>query len=252
MGCLFHMGCLSPIQLCSPTQVCLQEQPVCVPPPSSCLARCVRLRCRAMKGLWEKHHAVLGSPTAPLAAVPAAHTCLLQESLRTTFSVVPGLGFSTCVWARSCNHSHYGWKSPLRSARPTISPAPSPWSPLNHVPTCHLHTFFEPSQGWWLQQCPGQPCQCHAVGKWGWMLLSSCRSAKCTSEAGAVSPLSWWCASPGSCVGAVRPLKERKNIVFWCTFWCAACVCWNKPLISDRPWLKHGQNHFLFASAAKQ
>lgn len=100
------------------------------------------------EGFVRKAPRGLGSPTAPLAAAPAAHTCLLQESLRTTFSVVPGLGFSTCVWARSCNHSHYGWKSPLRSARPTISPAPSPWSPLNHVPTCHLHTFFEPSQGW--------------------------------------------------------------------------------------------------------
>ena len=34
---------------------------------------------------------------------------------------------------------------------------PSPPCLLNHVLKCHIHTVFEPLQGWGLPHCPGQP-----------------------------------------------------------------------------------------------
>ena len=51
--------------------------------------------------------------------------------------------------------NHEGWKRPLRSSRPTVTPTPPHL--LNHVPKCHIHTVFEPLQGWGLHHCPGQP-----------------------------------------------------------------------------------------------
>jgi len=53
------------------------------------------------------------------------------------------------------NHRITGWKRPLRSSSPTITPAPPRL--LNPVPKCHIHTVFEPLQGWGLPHCPGQP-----------------------------------------------------------------------------------------------
>ena len=48
-----------------------------------------------------------------------------------------------------------GWKRPLRSPSPTIRPTPP--CLLNHIPKCHIHTFFEHLQGWGLHHLPGQP-----------------------------------------------------------------------------------------------
>jgi len=53
------------------------------------------------------------------------------------------------------SQSHWGWKRPLRSSSPTINPSP-PRLP-NRVPKCHIHTLFEPLQGWGLPHRPGQP-----------------------------------------------------------------------------------------------
>ena len=46
-------------------------------------------------------------------------------------------------------------KRPLRSSSPTANPTPP--CLLNHVPKCHIYTFFEHLQGWWLNHFPGQP-----------------------------------------------------------------------------------------------
>jgi len=46
-------------------------------------------------------------------------------------------------------------KRPLRSSSPTTHPTPP--CLLNHVPKCHIHTVFEPLQGWGLHHPPGQP-----------------------------------------------------------------------------------------------
>jgi len=64
---------------------------------------------------------------------------------------------SGLCWARSNiePRNHYGWKRPLRSPSPTVTPTPP--CLLNHVPKCHIHTVFEPLQGWGLPSCPGQP-----------------------------------------------------------------------------------------------
>jgi len=78
--------------------------------------------------------------------------------------MVPGSG-GHWRWGRSlCGRSHHrvtesqnrgGWKSPLRSSRPTVPPTP-PRLP-NRVPKGHVHTAFEPLQGRGLPHCPGQP-----------------------------------------------------------------------------------------------
>jgi len=59
------------------------------------------------------------------------------------------------VCFRSLDHRIIGWKRPLRSSSPAIHPTP-PFL-LNHVPKCHIYTFFETLQGWGLHHCPGQP-----------------------------------------------------------------------------------------------
>jgi len=56
---------------------------------------------------------------------------------------------------REANHRIIGWKRPLRSSSPTIHPTPP--CLLNHVPKCHIYTFFEHLQGWGLHHCTGQP-----------------------------------------------------------------------------------------------
>ena len=48
-----------------------------------------------------------------------------------------------------------GWKRPLRSSSPTISPTP-PYL-LNHILKCHIYMFFKHLQRWWLHHLPGQP-----------------------------------------------------------------------------------------------
>ena len=48
-----------------------------------------------------------------------------------------------------------GWKRPPRSSSPTIHPTPP--CVLNHIPKCHIYTFFEHLQGWGLHHFPGQP-----------------------------------------------------------------------------------------------
>ena len=53
------------------------------------------------------------------------------------------------------NHRIIGWKRPLRSSSPTINRTPP--CLLNHVPKCHIYTFFEHLQGWWHNHFPGQP-----------------------------------------------------------------------------------------------
>ena len=52
-------------------------------------------------------------------------------------------------------HWIIGWKRPLRSSSPTIGPTPP--CLLNHIPKCHIYTFFKHLQGWWLNHLPGQP-----------------------------------------------------------------------------------------------
>ena len=44
---------------------------------------------------------------------------------------------------------------PLRSSSPTVNPTPP--CLLNHVPKCHIYTFFEHHKGWGLHHFPGQP-----------------------------------------------------------------------------------------------
>jgi len=53
------------------------------------------------------------------------------------------------------SQNHQGWERPLRSSSPTANPTPP--GLLNHVPKGHIHTVFEPLQGWGLPHCPGQP-----------------------------------------------------------------------------------------------
>ena len=53
------------------------------------------------------------------------------------------------------NHRIIGWKGPLRSSSPTTNPTPP--CLLNPVPKGHIHTVFEPLQGWGLHHCPRQP-----------------------------------------------------------------------------------------------
>ena len=54
------------------------------------------------------------------------------------------------------NHRIIGWKRPLRSSSPAVTPTPP--CLLNHVSKCHIYTVFEPLQGWsGLHHCPGQP-----------------------------------------------------------------------------------------------
>jgi len=64
--------------------------------------------------------------------------------------------------------NHYGWKRPLRSSSPTITPTP-PWL-LNHVLKCHIYMIFEHLHGWGLHHFPGQPvmnavCKCHPMAE---------------------------------------------------------------------------------------
>jgi len=69
----------------------------------------------------------------------------------------PVLGTCTCDGTvyRITDHGIIGWKRPLTPSRPTIHPTPP--CLLNHVLQCHIHTVFEPLQGWGLPHCPGQP-----------------------------------------------------------------------------------------------
>jgi len=53
------------------------------------------------------------------------------------------------------SRNHEGSKRPPRSSSPTANPTPP--CLLNHVPKGHIHTVFEPLQGWGLHHCPGQP-----------------------------------------------------------------------------------------------
>jgi len=52
-------------------------------------------------------------------------------------------------------HRIIGWKRPLRSSSPTTCPT-TPCL-LNHIPKCHIYTFFKHLQGWGLNHPPGQP-----------------------------------------------------------------------------------------------
>jgi len=54
------------------------------------------------------------------------------------------------VWG----HRIVGWIRPPRSS-PTVTPTPP--CLLNPVPKCHIHTVFEPLQGWGVPHCPRQP-----------------------------------------------------------------------------------------------
>jgi len=47
---------------------------------------------------------------------------------------------------QSQNHRIIGWKRALRSSSPTIHPTPP--CLLNHIPKCHIYTFFEHLQEW--------------------------------------------------------------------------------------------------------
>lgn len=52
--------------------------------------------------------------------------------------------------------NYVGWKRPLKSSCPTVTPAqPSP--PLNNVLQSHIYTSSKKSQGWWLHHFPGKP-----------------------------------------------------------------------------------------------
>ena len=53
------------------------------------------------------------------------------------------------------NHRIIGWKRPLRSSSPTVHPTPP--CLLNHITKCHIYTFFERLQRWWLNHLPGKP-----------------------------------------------------------------------------------------------
>ena len=53
------------------------------------------------------------------------------------------------------NHRIIGWKRPLRSSSPTITPKPP--CLLNHILKCHFYTFFKHLQGWELHHFPAQP-----------------------------------------------------------------------------------------------
>ena len=56
---------------------------------------------------------------------------------------------------RSQNHRIIGWKRPLRSLSPTVSPTPP--CLLNQIPKCPIYTVFKHLQRWWLNHFPGQP-----------------------------------------------------------------------------------------------
>jgi len=86
------------------------------------------------------------------------------------------MGFCCLNQSTACLHSlnrshflessnHQGWKTPLRSSSPTVSP--TPLCLPNHVLKCHIYVFFERIQGWWLHHCPEQPvpmlCNCFSV-----------------------------------------------------------------------------------------
>ena len=52
-------------------------------------------------------------------------------------------------------HRIIGWKRPLRSSSPTVTLTPP--CLLNHVPRCHIYTFFKHLRGRGLHHLPGQP-----------------------------------------------------------------------------------------------
>jgi len=57
--------------------------------------------------------------------------------------------FSACSLA-TVSLNHEGWKRPLRSSSPTISPSPP--RPQNNIPQCTSTRFH--LQGWWLHHLP--------------------------------------------------------------------------------------------------
>jgi len=61
----------------------------------------------------------------------------------------------TCSQSDFVFHRIIGWKRPLRSSSPTINPTPP--CLINHIPKCHIYTFFKHLQGWGLNHPPGQP-----------------------------------------------------------------------------------------------
>ena len=85
---------------------------------------------------------------SPPILYPLSKSCCLREGR--------GYVFQSKYMEIICqSHRIIGWKRPLRSSRPTIHPTPP--CLLNHVPKCHIYTFFGHLQGWWLHHFPGQP-----------------------------------------------------------------------------------------------
>lgn len=85
---------------------------------------------------------------------------------------VQDLNFSTAPWlnrsvmARKMPYKYRViepelrlWKFSKIMLSPTMTPGPLCW-PLNHIPRCHIHTFFRYFQELWLHNCPGQFFQC--------------------------------------------------------------------------------------------
>jgi len=60
------------------------------------------------------------------------------------------IGHLLCILVRIV-----GCKRSPRSSSPTICPIPP--CLLNHIPKCHIYTFFKHLQGWGLDDLPGQP-----------------------------------------------------------------------------------------------
>ena len=91
-------------------------------------------------------------PATLLAAEPpgAEFSCLAAITTNFTYA-----DFIAAGGERPESQDQQGWKGPLRSPSRTINPTPP--CLLNHVPKCHIHTVFEPLQGWGLHHCPWQP-----------------------------------------------------------------------------------------------
>jgi len=80
--------------------------------------------------------------------------------------------FSACSLA-TVSLNHEGWKRPLRSSSPTISPSPP--RPQNNIPQCHIYTVPPPGM-----VTPPPPCS----GAWLHLLPSAGMFSKCWASCG--------------------------------------------------------------------
>ena len=88
--------------------------------------------------------------------VPHIHKASFNKRLQVLKYTMLTLSFSVKSYLKIiAPYKHSGWKRLLRSSSSTVNPTPP--CLLNHAPKCHVYTFFEHFQGWWLHHFAEQP-----------------------------------------------------------------------------------------------